>query len=199
MVASKVLKRIKSKGNRWVFIPRDFLDLGSRNAVDHALSRLCSLGKIRRLTQGIYDNPRISPIVGVVSPDPIQIAEAIARRDNAKIQVAGAYSANLLGLSEQVPAKHLFLTDGKSRIIKISGWSLHFKNVRPSSLVGVGTIAGTIIQALKYIGKDYITPAMIKRLKSVIQDKDKSQLLKHRPKVPGWMQDFINEITKKEI
>ena len=38
-------------------IPVDFLDLGSRQAVDLALHRLVHKGTIRRLARGLYDYP----------------------------------------------------------------------------------------------------------------------------------------------
>jgi hypothetical protein len=51
----------------------------------------------------------------------------MAGRDRVRLQPSGAYAANLLGLSEQVPAKVVFLTDRASRVIATgicwSGWS----------------------------------------------------------------------------
>jgi hypothetical protein len=41
-----------------VWTPTDFLDLGSRNAMDQALSRMAAARDIRRITRGLYDLPR---------------------------------------------------------------------------------------------------------------------------------------------
>jgi Transcriptional regulator, AbiEi antitoxin len=49
--------RVRGRGNG-VFTPKDFLDLGSRAAIDRALSRLVVSGQLRRIGRGFYDFPR---------------------------------------------------------------------------------------------------------------------------------------------
>ncbi len=47
---------------------------------------------------------------------------ASAGRDRVRLQPSGAYAANLLGLSEQVPAKVVFLTDGSKDFALAPAW-----------------------------------------------------------------------------
>lgn len=188
--------RIVSNGPGWVFTPRDFLDLGSRVAVDHALSKLYFQKKIRRLTRGIYDYPKENMIIGILSPDPYSIAKAVAKRKNVKLQVSGAYSANLLGLTNQVPAKIVFLTDGDSKTIKIGDTEIQLKRARPSGLVGVESLSGTIIQAIKYLGKDNINFDIIQKIQKQMLEKDKIDLNNYKLDLPGWMQPIIDQIIK---
>jgi len=49
------------------------------------------------------------------SPSPDDVASALAGRDGARLQASGAHAPNLLGLSDQVPVRLTFLTDGRSR------------------------------------------------------------------------------------
>jgi Family of unknown function (DUF6088) len=58
-------------------------------------------------------------IPGMLSPDIKKVAAALAGKHRIRLQPAGAYATNLLGLSEQVPAKVVLLTDGPSRTVKI--------------------------------------------------------------------------------
>ena len=74
----KVLKRVKSATPGAVFTPKAFVDLGNRDAVDQALSRLTKAGKIRRISRGVYDIPKTHPTLGPLSPDPDSVARAIA-------------------------------------------------------------------------------------------------------------------------
>src|SRR5213080_3909473 len=62
-----MLARIKARGDGWVFSPTDFFELGSRDAVDKALSRMAATGTIRRVVRGLYDLPRQHPIVGMTA------------------------------------------------------------------------------------------------------------------------------------
>src|SRR6266550_4574697 len=115
-VDSRILARIRVWGRGSVFVPSDFLDLGSREAVDLALHRLVRKGTIRRLARGVYDFPKEHPVLGLHWPSADDVARALAGRDRTRLQPAGAYAANLLGLSDQAPAKAIFLTDGPARI-----------------------------------------------------------------------------------
>lgn len=95
-----------------MFTPRHFLDLAGRPAVTSALMRQTSAGTIRQLGRGLYDYPKLHQALGPLTPTPEALATALAGRDRVRLQPSGAYAANLLGLSEQVPAKVVFLTDG---------------------------------------------------------------------------------------
>src|SRR3982750_830034 len=103
-INSMILDAIHSRGHGSVFVPADFLDLGSREAVDVALHRLARKGTIRRLARGVYDFPKQHPVLGLLSPSAEAVARALAGRDRTRLQPAGAFAANVLGLSEQVPA-----------------------------------------------------------------------------------------------
>ena len=95
--------------------------------MDKALSRLTARGVIRRLARGLYEYPREHPELGTLSPDLEKVAKALAGKHRIRLQPAGAYAANLLGLSEQVPAKIVFLTDGPSRTVKIGRQEIHLR------------------------------------------------------------------------
>nr|QEG97822.1 hypothetical protein AgrTiKerr27_00092 [Agrobacterium tumefaciens] len=109
------MKRARAGGRGSVFTPSDFLDVAARAAVDQALSRLARNGKLRRLTRGLYDFPKVHPQLGALSPRPDDVAKALARETGSQVQIAGARAANALGLSTQVPAHSIYLTDGGRR------------------------------------------------------------------------------------
>ena len=116
---TQILRRIQALGRGGVFSARDFADLGTRSTEDWVLQRLVAKGKIRRLSRGIYNYPQTSAIVGLVPPDPYQVARTITNRDGSRLQPTGAYAANLLGFSDQIPARSEFLTDSDERIVQI--------------------------------------------------------------------------------
>lgn len=97
-IDSKLKSRIFGSGRGSVFTPNDFLDLGGRDAVDKALSRLAKRGEVRRLARGLYEYPREHPELGALSADIEKVAKALAGKDRLRLQPAGAYATNLLGL-----------------------------------------------------------------------------------------------------
>src|ERR1700756_5141015 len=137
-IDSRIVTRINRRGRGSVLVPGDFLDLGSREAVDLALHRLARKGMIRRLARGVYDFPKEHPVLGLLSPSAEAAARALAGRDRTRLQPAGAYAANILGLSEQVPAKAVFLTDGPSRTVKIGPMTIQLRWAAPRKMEAAG-------------------------------------------------------------
>ncbi len=113
-MADKIMRRVSVHGSgRWVCTPKDFLDLGSREAIDQALSRLVKAGRLRRVGHGLYDRPRISRVLNRPAPVDLEAAiAALARRDGVRIMPDGLVAANQLGLTNAVPAKVSYVTDG---------------------------------------------------------------------------------------
>ena len=105
-------------GTGAVFSRTDFLDLGTTDNVGVILGRMQNAGKIRRIGRGLYELPRTHPVLGTLSPRPDAIVEAASRRSGSRYQPSGAQAANLLQLTEQVPARMIYQTDGASKTIK---------------------------------------------------------------------------------
>ena len=140
----KLLAAIKSHGKGWCFTARDFHHLKDTEAVWKGLVRLEKKGLIRRLGRGLYDYPREHPELGKLAPTPEAVAQALAERDGSRLQPSGAYAANLLGLSEQVPARIVFLTSGPHRKIKIGKREIILKHTVPRNMATAGRISGTV-------------------------------------------------------
>ena len=194
-IKNKIINRIYGKGRGWCYTPKSFSDLGSPEAIRITLHRLEKKGAIRRLSRGIYEYPKKHPTIGFLSPDPDKIAEAISVRDAIRIRPSGAFAANILGLSNQVPAKIVFLTDGSGRRIKIGPREIIFKRTTPRNMAGAKS-SGTLILALKYIGKDQISQDHIKHFRESLSTHIKMKLKKDSIYAPGWICPIIDEIVK---
>ena len=186
-IENRILNRISDKKMGWVFTPSYFLDIGTRDAIDQALGRLVRSAAIRRLARGLYDYPEKHPALGDLPPNYERIAQALAGRDNLKIQPSGAYAANLLGLTEQVPAKIVFLTDGANRIVQVKNQQIVLKRTTPKNMATAGNMSGLVIQALRYLGKNNIDDKVIVVLKSRLTGNDKKQLMRDFRYAPSWV------------
>jgi hypothetical protein len=171
------------------------LDLGSREAVDLALHRLVQKKTIRRLARGVYDYPKEHPVLGPLSPSAETVAKALAGRDRTRLQPTGAYAANALGLSEQVPAKVVFLTDGPSRTVKIGPTTIQLRRTTPKNMAAAGRLSGLLIQALRELGQDHVTPARREHLKRTLPVEERKGLVKDLPLAPAWMHPIFRELA----
>ncbi len=165
-----------------LFFVDSFDGIANSNAVSKALERLVDKQEIHRIATGIYVRPEIDKIIGVVYPSIEQIAQAIAKRDRAKIVPTGSYALYKLGLSTQVPLNIVFYTDASARKVRIGKQSITFKKASAKNVAAIGEISKLAIQALKTIGKDKATDAEINKIQSVLQN-EKPYHLQHDTKL----------------
>lgn len=179
-----------------MFTPNRFLELGSRNAVDQALSRLAKKGTIRRLAVGLYDYPASHPQMGVLFPSSDDVAVALAKSSEVELQPSGAYAANLLGLSEQVPMKVVYLTAGTPRRVRVGKREIILKRTTPRQMATAGRISGLVIQALRYIGKAQVNDELLEKVRSRLGADEKLQLLNDLPQAPSWIAPHLRALAK---
>ena len=200
-IADKIMQRISENASgRWVCTPRDFLDIGSREAVDQALSRLVKAGRLRRVGRGLYDNPRISGVLKRPAPVDLDAAiAAITRRDGIQIMPDGMAAANQLGLTNAVPAKPCYVTDGASRSIEIDGRTIRFRHASPSVMRWAGKAAAPVVQALRWLGPAAAADAQVALiLKRRLPDAVKRDLSRNSRDLPGWALPLAHTITTNE-
>ena len=179
----------------------DFLDLGSREAVDKTLQRLTLASYIRRLDRGLYDQPRRNSLTGRDSvPDYRRVIQAIARRDQTRMLVDGMTAANDLGLSDAVPGQIVVHTDARLRPIKLGKQTITFRPTAPSKLFWAGRPAMRVVQALHWLRDALADPdarrRILRQLHKIIGNKTDgaaiaADLTQGLPTLPGWMQDIV--------
>ncbi|MCK1408265.1 MULTISPECIES: DUF6088 family protein [unclassified Bradyrhizobium] len=188
------MKRARAGGRGGVFTPSDFLGLAGRAAVDQALSRLTKGGKLRRLARGLYDFPKVHPKLGLLSPAPDDVAQALARETGSQVQIAGARAANALGLSTQIPARSTYLTDGPSRRVVLGKRVVDLRHASPKHLIAPGSPAGMLVQALRHLGPARATDVArvaARRLSA----SDKKTLASSAVQAPAWMRSTLVSIA----
>jgi len=193
-VPNRVMKRARASGRGSVFTPSDFLTVAARSSVDQALSRLVKGGQLRRLARGLYDFPKLHPKLGPLSPAPDDVAKALARETGSHVQITGARAANALGLSTQVPAKSIYLTDGPSRRVVLGKRVVDIRHASPKHLIAPGSPAGTVVQALRHVGPlraADVAQVAARRLSTT----DKKTLASSAVQAPAWMRPTLVSIS----
>ncbi len=189
---------ISGHGRGWAFSSNDLLKKFNRQQADNVLSDLVKEGKIRRVCRGIYDYPKYSEFLKQdLSPDIDQVARAFARKFNWRIEVLGDTALNILGLSTQVVAKYIYLSDGSNRTYDILGTTLEFKK---SSLKNIGfkyEESSLIVQALKALGKERITEDVIESIRKRIEPKTYPKILKDTQSSTVWIYEAIKQICRE--
>jgi Family of unknown function (DUF6088) len=193
----EIVTRIERLGEGKVFSAKDFLDIASRTTIDVTLASLTLDGKIRRVRRGLYDMPKVNAALGgKLSPDIDEAACAIARRQRWKIVPDGAWAANLLGLSTQVPAKIIYLTDGPNNEVLIGRRTIHFKHARPKAIAGLDGKFALVVQALRHLGKEGVGSREIETLRQALSPAEKRKLVKDARFGVDWIYEVAKMIAE---
>jgi len=195
-INDKVLNKVKKARRGALYFTDDFIAFGSAKAVSKALERLVVSGEIVRVARGIYARLEKDPILGTVKPSTEAIAEAIRRRDKAKIIATGAMAMNVLGLSTQVPINAVYLTNGTARTINLGKRKIVFKKTTPKNLATIGKISTQVIQALKEIGKDKVTDREIQIIVEQLGKEDPYRLEQDIKRAPEWIRIIMRKALK---
>ena len=199
-VQDKIVERLRGHGRGKAFTPKDFLDIGSRQAVDQALSRLATKAQtVQRIGRGLYCYPKMNKRLGIaIPPDVEEIADALARQTGSRIAPSGATAANRLGLSTQVPARPVYLTDGRSRQVRVGNLVIVVRHVAPKELPVGNRTSATVLQALRYLGKDAVDSTVVSRIRNALSSRNRSQLLQDARYTTDWIADAVRKIAGDE-
>ena len=189
---------ISGHGRGWSFSSNDLIKKFERQQIDNVLSDLVKEKKIRRVSRGIYDYPKYSELLQKeLSPDIEQVARAIGRKFNWRIEVSGESALNILNLSTQIQAKYIYLSDGPNKSYKLfNDVEIEFKK---SVLKDIGfkyKESSLIVQALKSLGKEHISDEIIKKIKEQIEPKMYEKILKDTQSTTVWVYEIIKQICK---
>lgn len=212
----RIRERIEQAPEGTLFINSDFTDIAGAETVRRNLNRLIQTGTLRRILKGIYEKPEYSEFLHeyvAVSPD--AVAKTLAREYHWTIAPCGDKALNLLGLSTQVPAVWLYISDGPNRIYKwystnrwsptngwesTNGWKatqLELRHVASREITGFSYLTALVFHALKTMGKEYVTPETIRYLRRHLNDEQKVSLLEEAAESTDWIYDVIRQIAQE--
>lgn len=193
----QILDRIKKAKRGMLFFSDSFVAYGNAKAISKALERLTKQGELMRVSTGMYVRPETDPVIGPITPSIEAIAQAIAKRDKARIIPTGVYALNKLGLSTQVPLNIVYLTDGAARKVKIGKRVITFKRATPKNVAVIGEISGLAIQALKTLEKTKVSKEEIIKIQEQLK-KEKITHLQHDIRLaPEWIRKIMQQVLKE--
>ena len=192
-VAKQIKQLIKKQPTGKPFTARNLHHLGSTENVRKVLTRLTNAGKIRRVSRGVFVKPKKVASIGEILPTAEEVAKAVAESTGEQIAVHGAEAARQLRLSTQVPMQTVFYTTGNTRKIKLQNKIIVLKHVSPRKLATTGTIAGLVISALWYLGRNTVTQKTIHKIKKLLPENEYQKVLQEMEHMPAWMANVFHQ------
>jgi len=205
MKRPKYLEQVKERLNNAeagaVFVPSDFFDIAEAVKINMCIKRLTESGELTRVMHGVYAKSRYSKMLDInVPPHSDSIAKAIARNYGWTIVPCGNTALNMLGLSTQVPATMVYVSDGPYKEYNADGVVLKFKRTNnKKEITAVSYKTALIIQALKAIGKDNVTNNTLRKLSKVLDYNERQNALKESQRITAWVHDCVKKVCIEDV
>lgn len=193
----EIKERILSEKIGSVFVAADFADITDKTIANVILTRLEAEGIIRRVLRGVYDRPEYSDFLKeYVAPIPNNVAHALARNYGWTIVPCGDTALNLLGLSTQVPARWVYVSDGTYKEYTFDNTTIQFKRTTNKEVSKLSYKTALTIQALKALGKDRIDNVVLDNLRKLLTVDEKRVMIMEAKTATSWIYEYIRQICR---
>lgn len=180
-----------------VFVATDFVDIADKTSINTYLTRLDEEKSLRRIMRGVYYKPEYNDFLGeFVAPEPDAVAHALARNFGWTIVPCGDTALNLLGLSTQIPAAWVYVSDGTYKEYTYEQTTIKFKRTTNKEISKLSYKTALVVQALKALGKENVDDAVLTKLKNNLNAEDKQALLTEAKAATSWIYEYIKLICR---
>ncbi len=180
-----------------VFVATDFVDISDKTSINTYLTRLDEEKLLQRIMRGVYYKPEYNDFLGeYVAPEPDAVAHALARNFGWTIVPCGDTALNLLGLSTQIPAAWVYVSDGTYKEYTYEQTTIKFKRTTNKEISKLSYKTALVVQALKALGKESVDDAVLTKLKNNLTDSEKQALLTEAKAATSWIYEYIKLICR---
>lgn len=193
----EIKNRILAEKIGAAFVAADFADITDKSITNVVLARLESEGIIRRVLRGVYDKPEYNEFLNeYIAPIPDNVAHALARNYGWTIVPCGDTALNLLGLSTQVPATWVYVSDGTYKEYAYDNTTIQFKKTTNKEVSKLSYKTALTIQALKALGKEKIDDAVLDSLHKLLTADEKKTMMSEAKTATSWIYEYIRQICR---
>ncbi len=173
-----------------------FLHLADRETISRTLCALAKGGEIFRVSRGVYVATIISRF-GRYGPGVDVFIEQIANQSGEAIAPFGAFCANALGLTTQVPMHTVYWTSGRTRSYKMGKLMIYFQHAPNWQLVLWNEPPGELVRALAWAGPAEVSK-VLGQLVEIVPEEAIRELQRHTSLFPLWLQDALQRVCQPQ-
>lgn len=192
-LSSRILQLADESAEGTLLCANALLHLGTRAAVDQALSRLARRGELMRICQGVYVRP-VQTRFGPCPPSIPKVLSSLSTHWGETIVDAGGREANALGLTNQVPVRLVCLTSGPNRKLKFGRQIVELRHAPRWQLTAPHQPAGAVVRALAWLGPGEVEEGLEQVGRRLLPE-DLRELAKLRAVMPSWMAQSVSALV----
>ena len=190
---SRILQLADESPEGTLLCANALLHLGTRAAVDQALSRLARRSELMRICQGIYVQP-VQFRFGLRPPSIGKVLASLSTFWGEPIVPCGALAANAFGLTTQVPMRLVYLTSGPDRKLTFGRLIVEMRHAPRWQLVAPHRPAGDAVRALSWLDPSEVAEGL-RTIRSRLSPEDFLQLAELRAAMPSWMAESVSAMV----
>ena len=196
-ILSEIKKEIQNAKIGTVFVPIDFALITDKKTASVSLSRLEKEKIVLKIMRGIYYKAEYNDFLDeYVAPQADAVAHALSRNYGWTIVPCGDTALNLLGLSTQIPAAWVYVSDGPYKEYTYNQTTIKFKRTTNKEISKLSYKTALVVQALKALGNDSINDSVITKLKNTLSEEEKKTMLMEAKAVTSWIFEYIKIICR---
>ncbi len=196
-ILSEIKKEIQNAKIGTVFVPIDFALITDKKTASVSLSRLEKEKIVLKIMRGIYYKAEYNDFLDeYVAPQADAVAHALSRNYGWTIVPCGDTALNLLGLSTQIPAAWVYVSDGPYKEYTYNQTTIKFKRTTNKEISKLSYKTALIVQALKALGNNSINDLVITKLKNTLTEEEKKTILIEAKAVTSWIFEYIKMICR---
>lgn len=196
-ILSEIKKEIQNAKIGTVFVPIDFALITDKKTASVSLSRLEKEKIVLKIMRGIYYKAEYNDFLDeYVTPQADAVAHALSRNYGWTIVPCGDTALNLLGLSTQIPAAWVYVSDGPYKEYTYNQTTIKFKRTTNKEISKLSYKTALVVQALKALGNDSINDSVITKLKNTLTEEEKKTMLMEAKAVTSWIFEYIKIICR---
>lgn len=196
-ILSEIKKEIQNAKIGTVFVPIDFALITDKKTASVSLSRLEKEKIVLKIMRGIYYKAEYNDFLDeYVAPEADAVAHALSRNYGWTIVPCGDTALNLLGLSTQIPAAWVYVSDGPYKEYTYNQTTIKFKRTTNKEISKLSYKTALVVQALKALGNDSINDSVITKLKNTLTEEEKKTMLTEAKAVTSWIFEYIKMICR---
>ena len=194
-IDTQIARRVQRSARGTVFTPDTFACLGSRAAIDKALQRI---GRPRRTAPAVAGPVRQAApgrLLGTLWPSVDAVVAASRARTSCAFSRQVPTQPTCSDCPTRCPPSVELLTDGTSRTVKAGPMQIVLKRTTPRQMAAAGRTSGLVIQALRSLGPEHLTPQRTRSLRETIPAAERASAGTTTRLAPGWMQPALRAVA----
>lgn len=189
----QIIERVTGEPEGAVFKASTFAQLGERPGIGGALSRLVADGRLMRICHGFYTAP-VQTRFGLRPPATAKVMPSVEQLWGVTIVPSGGITANVPGLTTQVPVRPVFLTSGNPRQLRFGESTVELQPACDWLVHAPNAPAGNAVRAIEWMGHAGVEEG-VAAVRERLGPEDLSELAGIQASLPEWMARPVSRIV----